>query len=210
MKKVFQLSAILIIVGLTSFSCKTKQQVVAIPGAHAEAVANPAPTVEAISPVVTPAAEEAKPAPKAETISPVTTPPAEEAKPAPKVETISPVTPTVVAPPMEEVKPAPQPVVVSQPEQVRDEKFELDKEEENTQAINQKYHVVVGSFKNRDNAKGLQQTLNNEGNNAVVVVNEHGMYRILIASFATYDEARAKITQISGRFPDAWVLTQKK
>ncbi len=111
-----------------------------------------------------------------------------------------------------EVTPAPvvSTPVSSQPEEVRDEKFELDKEENNTQAINQKYHVVVGSFKNRDNAKGLQNSLNNEGNEVTIVVNEHGMYRVLIASYNEYQQAREKINQISSRFPDAWVLTQKK
>lgn len=106
--------------------------------------------------------------------------------------------------------PVSAPVVVTQPEEVRDEKFTLDNEEKNTKVLDQKYHVVVGSFKNRDNAKGLQQTLNTEGNNAVIVINEHGMYRVLIASYPTYKEARTKINGINNRFPDAWVLIQKE
>lgn len=101
-------------------------------------------------------------------------------------------------------------VTTEQPENVRDEKFILDSEERNTNVLNQKYHVVVGSFKNRDNAKGLQQTLNSEGNNAVIVINEQGMYRILIASYPTYKEAHEKIGRIKDRFPDTWVLIQKR
>ncbi len=102
------------------------------------------------------------------------------------------------------------PVIVVQPEEVRDEKFTLDIEEKNTQIMEQKYHVVVGSFKSRDNAKGLQQMLNAEGNDAVIVVNEHGMYRVLIDSYPTYKEARTKINGINDRFADAWVLIQKE
>jgi len=99
---------------------------------------------------------------------------------------------------------------VSQPEEVRDERFTLDADERNTGILNQKYHVVVGSFKNRDNAIGLRQTLNAEGNNAVIVINEQGMYRVLIASYQTYQEARGKINQVRNRFSDAWVLIQKQ
>ncbi|MDR1654072.1 MAG: SPOR domain-containing protein [Prevotellaceae bacterium] len=68
------------------------------------------------------------------------------------------------------------------------------------------YHVVVGSFKSRDNAKGLQASLNSEGNEATVVVNETGMYRVILASFNEYLQARACINNVAGRFPDAWVL----
>jgi len=107
-------------------------------------------------------------------------------------------------------KPAIVSTVVSQSEIVRDEKFILDAEEKNTKALEQKYHVVVGSFKNRDNAKRLQQTLNLQKNDAVIVINEHGMYRVLIASYPTYKEAHTKINEIQNRFPDTWVLIQKQ
>ena len=116
----------------------------------------------------------------------------------------------IEAKPVEIISPIPAPVIVYQPEEVRDEKFTLDTDEKNTNVLNQKYHVVVGSFKNRDNAKGLQQTLNGEGNSAVIVINEQGMYRVLIASYQTYKEAREKINQINSRFSDAWVLIQKQ
>ena len=149
MKRHFYWLMLAALLGVGLCACKSKQTVVTIPNAHAEAVSAPAET------------------------------------PAPQ-------------------KPA------TQPEEVRDEVFELDKEETNTTIMEQKYHVVVGSFKNRDNAKGLQQTLNNEGNNAVIVLNEHGMYRVLIASFQEYQQARTKINEIKGRFPDAWVLVQKE
>jgi prophage antirepressor-like protein len=51
--------------------------------------------------------------------------------------------------------------------------------------------------------------LKSEGNKALVVINEKGMYRVLIASYNDYDQAHVRIKQISNRFPDAWVLVQK-
>ena len=94
-------------------------------------------------------------------------------------------------------------------EKTRNEKFSMAEVETNTAAINSKYHVVVGSFSIQQNAKNLQRTLNSEGNNALVVVNEQGMFRVLIASFNECTQARERINQINTRFPDAWVLVQK-
>ena len=94
-------------------------------------------------------------------------------------------------------------------EKTRNEKFSLAEGETNIAAFNSKYHVVVGSFSIQQNAKNLQRTLNSEGNNALVVVNEQGMFRVLIASFNEYTQARERINQINSRFPEAWVLVQK-
>lgn len=103
-----------------------------------------------------------------------------------------------------------QPVVTPESnERTIDENFRLADGETNHDAFARKYHVVVGSFSVQSNAKNLQKTLNNEGNNAIVVINEQGMYRVLIASYNEYAQARSRINQISARFPDAWVLRQK-
>jgi cell division protein FtsN len=97
----------------------------------------------------------------------------------------------------------------NQNEVTRNEKFILADGETNADALKFKYHVVVGSFKSQTNAKGLQTTLKSEGNKSIVVVNEQGMFRVLIASFNEYAEARARINQIKDRFADSWVLVQK-
>jgi cell division protein FtsN len=97
--------------------------------------------------------------------------------------------------------------VASEPEVTRNESFTLS--EGDAASMQYKYHVVVGSFKNPTNAKGLQSTLLSEGNKALVVVNEASWYRVIIASFNGYNEAHAKINQIKDRFADAWVLVQK-
>ncbi len=92
-------------------------------------------------------------------------------------------------------------------EVTRNESFKLS--EGDADLLKFKYHVVVGSFKSQINAKGLQTALIDEGNKAFVVVNEQGMYRVLVASYNVYSDARTKINQIKDRFADAWVLVQK-
>ena len=112
-----------------------------------------------------------------------------------------------------ETKTTTEPVVVSDEhvgsERTIDESFKLVDGETNSAAFARKFHVVVGSFSVQSNAKNLQRTLNSEGNSAIIVVNEQGMYRVLIASYDEYAQARNRINQISTRFPDAWVLRQK-
>lgn len=106
--------------------------------------------------------------------------------------------------------PAPAPTVVAEPEVTRSESFKLASGETNAAALNRKYHVQVGAFSNHDNARNLRAKLVSEGNSALVVENESGMLRVIIASFDEYRDARAKIDQIRRTYPDAWVLVQKK
>jgi cell division protein FtsN len=112
-------------------------------------------------------------------------------------------TPTVTTP---VVNTTPE-VVSSEAEVTRNETFSLS--DGDAAALKFRYHVVVGSFKSQTNAKGLQSTLLSEGNQAIIVINEQGWYRVLIASFNEYSQARSKINQIKTRFADAWVLVQK-
>ncbi|OJV44728.1 MAG: hypothetical protein BGO29_15225 [Bacteroidales bacterium 36-12] len=115
---------------------------------------------------------------------------------------------TTVAP----VQEAPKPVVnqPAEPEVTRSEAFKMAAGETNSTGFNKKYHVQVGAFQNHDNARNLRSKLASEGNSALIVENENGMLRVIIASFDEYADARAKINQIRGTYPDAWVLVQKK
>jgi cell division protein FtsN len=97
--------------------------------------------------------------------------------------------------------------VSNEAEVTRNENFSLVDGE--AASLKYKYHVVVGSFSKQENARGLQSTLKSEGNSALVVVNEKGMYRVLIASYNNYNQAHDRIKQIAARFADAWVLVQK-
>jgi len=117
---------------------------------------------------------------------------------------------TVVTKPTPAVTPqAENRVSSNETEVTRNENFSLAEGETNTDALKYKYHVVVGSFTKQDNAKGLKSKLISEGNKAIVVVNEKGMFRVLMTSVNDYQKAHAFIKNISTRFPDAWVLVQK-
>ena len=117
--------------------------------------------------------------------------------------------PVVATPAPVIAEPSENRAVSNETEVTRNENFRLAEGETNTDALNYKYHVVVGSFTKQTNAKGLQSTLNKEGNKAVVVVNEKGMFRVLMASMNDYQKAHVFIKNVANRFPDAWVLVQK-
>ena len=74
------------------------------------------------------------------------------------------------------------------------------------------FSVVVGSFSLKANAEGLQQTLNNQGYNAQVVVNNQvspAMYRVVATSFDTKGEAAASRNALQEKYPGAWLLYAK-
>jgi cell division septation protein DedD len=74
------------------------------------------------------------------------------------------------------------------------------------------FSVVVGSFSLRANAEGLQQTLNNQGYQAQVVVNNTvspAMYRVVATTFDTKAEAAASRNSLQERYPGAWLLYAK-
>ena len=99
---------------------------------------------------------------------------------------------------------------VKEQEQVREESFKLASGETNRAALRKKYHVQVGAFRIHNNAKALRDKLEKEGNNPVLVENEQGMLRVIIASYDEYRPARDKIKQVQPTFPDAWILVQSK
>ncbi len=90
---------------------------------------------------------------------------------------------------------------------VNEETFTLEDGQNNS--FYKKFHVVVGSFSVKDNAVNLKNTLVREGNDAIVVKNASNMYRVIISSYDSYDNAHIKIRSIANRFGDAWVLRQK-
>ena len=132
--------------------------------------------------------------------------------------------PIVVAPaPKQVAAPAPKPVVEKpvevkanvanverKPVKTRTENFDIAVGESSSSNFKYKYHVVVGSFKEKANAITLHSALLSEGEKALVVVNEQQMYRVILGSFDEYKEAHARISRLGDRFIDAWVLVQSK
>ena len=74
------------------------------------------------------------------------------------------------------------------------------------------FSVVVGSFSLKANAEGLQQTLNNQGYSAQVVVNNQvspAMYRVVATTFDSKSEAAASRNALQEKYPGAWLLYAK-
>lgn len=73
-------------------------------------------------------------------------------------------------------------------------------------AVQQQYHVVVGSFQSEVNAQNLQITLQKQGFNAMVAVNQNGLFRVFMYSADTEVEIRKALTKARVTYPDAWML----
>ena len=72
------------------------------------------------------------------------------------------------------------------------------------------YNIVVGSYSVHDNAKKMAQSLQPDYL-PIIVINERGMFRVIISSFDNYDTAKEELSNsIKQKFPDAWILTQKR
>ncbi|MCI7728406.1 MAG: SPOR domain-containing protein [Bacteroidales bacterium] len=108
------------------------------------------------------------------------------------------------------------PVVDSQPKQIvseevkevtRSEKFDVVEGQGSVQLKN--YHVVIGSFSKKENAEKLKNSMMPQYT-PIIVVNEKGMFRVLLTSCDEYIQAKSVIATIIDKFPDAWVLVQKK
>lgn len=201
-------------------SCSTKQKVAEIPaGANKAAVVAPKPKPKAAThPSFTDTAGRTTlvggPGEAGSAISkpvPATVPkPVAVTKPKPAVVPAA----APVQKPIVEKTVAPKTVaapVERKPVKTRSENFDIAVGEANVSNFKYKYHVVVGSFKEKKNAVSLHAALQAEGEKgAVVVVNEQQMYRVIVGSFDEYKEAHTRISRMGDRFIDAWVLVQAK
>lgn len=109
--------------------------------------------------------------------------------------------------PVVEAAPVQTPAPVS-PAPVREEKVELVSGD-GLKA----FSVVCGSFGVKANADGLKSTLDGQGYNAKVVYNEErNMYRVVVASFDTREEAAAARDAFKAKYPNrqdfqgSWLL----
>jgi cell division protein FtsN len=129
----------------------------------------------------------------------------EEKEVAPKQETVK--EPVFVPTPVVTSQPESQPEVVEEKEVTRAEKFEVIEEQKDVVVL-KKYHVVIGSFGNKDNALRLQAQMRPQYE-PIIVRNDKGMYRVLLMTYDTYKEAKTKILEVRNQFPDAWVLVMQ-
>lgn len=104
------------------------------------------------------------------------------------------------------VETAPVAPVTSAP--VREEKVELV-----SGSGLKAYSVVCGSFGVKSNAEGLKSQMDNEGYNAKVVYNaQNNMYRVIVESYDTHEEAARARDAFKAKYPNrkdfqgAWLL----
>ena len=69
-----------------------------------------------------------------------------------------------------------------------------------------KYHVIGGCFSIRSNADGLVASYQNYGNNASIIDERNGLFRVSVGSFATKKEAQVALASLRNAIPGAWLL----
>ncbi|MDU1892716.1 MAG: SPOR domain-containing protein [Dysgonomonas sp.] len=62
------------------------------------------------------------------------------------------------------------------------------------------YSVVIAAMSVKANAESLKQRMENEGYNIILAQNEQSMYRVIIASYDSKEQAVARKNEILGNF----------
>lgn len=71
------------------------------------------------------------------------------------------------------------------------------------------YNVVARTFINRTNARGFYDQMKEDKYPALLVQNQDQLYRIIVASFDTPEQAESKKSELKVNFPDASVVFRK-
>jgi cell division protein FtsN len=93
------------------------------------------------------------------------------------------------------------------------EKEEKLVEVEKEPPVSNKYYVIIGSFRSRDNAVNYQKELKEKGFDSNLLRNEEGFYRVSVKSTDEILDARSEIMSIRTNYPehaDTWLLIRKK
>jgi len=83
---------------------------------------------------------------------------------------------------------------------------------ENKEPSPGKYYVIIGSFRDPENAKGHQSLVGNDGFVSEVLKNDAGLYRVSVMATDDILAARSEIGRIRTKFPaysDTWLLIRK-
>lgn len=86
--------------------------------------------------------------------------------------------------------------------------------QENLEVVNgnglKTYSVVVGAYSVKANAEGVQKRCVAEGHDAQLAYNsERNMYRVIIGTYDTKNEAVAKRNAVASKYEGAWILYKK-
>ncbi len=75
-----------------------------------------------------------------------------------------------------------------------------------------RYFVIIGSFRDKDNAMQYQADIGEKGFSSVLLRNEEGFYRVSVMGTDEVSEARDEILRIRTGYPehsDTWLLIRK-
>lgn len=75
------------------------------------------------------------------------------------------------------------------------------------------YFVIIGSFRDKDNAMKYQAQIGEEGFSSLLLKNTEGLYRVSVKSTDEIIIARNEIQRIRKNYPDhadTWLLKRKK
>lgn len=76
-----------------------------------------------------------------------------------------------------------------------------------------RYFVIIGSFRNPENAARYQEIILEDGFESTLLKNEEGLIRVSVMATNDISVARAEIRRIRSAFPkyfDTWLLIQKR
>ena len=71
--------------------------------------------------------------------------------------------------------------------------------------VNQGFHLITGSFQNKDFAERFSAKMTAEGNSASVIGPNNGFYLISIGSFSSEVEAKKELQNKKGTYPNVWI-----
>lgn len=76
-----------------------------------------------------------------------------------------------------------------------------------------RYFVIIGSFRNKDNALQYQKDIGEKGFSSVLLRNDEGFYRVSVMATDDIETARREIRRIRTSYPeheDTWLLIRKE
>jgi cell division protein FtsN len=110
---------------------------------------------------------------------------------------------------LQNTTPTPKAPVTQAPQQETPIRVQQEKVTVKFGTSSNRYHVIVGSFANEENAIRLRNRLNESGYASIIMLNESNMNRVSIAGFDDEYSAREELRRIRQAYPeykDAWLL----
>lgn len=71
-----------------------------------------------------------------------------------------------------------------------------------------RFYLVLGCFRNRDNAEKYSLKLQQEGYRTLIISQANGLQAVTIGAFTTRTEALLSLNNIRSRHPEVWILEQ--